>query len=68
MINEEQDKFDERFDKPKDLKLIIDFESSDIKPINNQMEIPSIKYKKRNSLKKKEVDLRNKSNNKNSLF
>lgn len=68
MINEEQEKFDERLEGPHDLKLIVDFESSDIEIKTNQMEIPDIKYKKRKTLKKEEVDLKKRNKNQNSLF
>lgn len=68
MINEEQHKFDDRCEAPKELKLLIDFETSDMSHTSNQMIIPDIKYKKRKSLKKEEIDLSKKSKNKNSLF
>ena len=68
MINEEQEKFDERFERPCDMKLIVDFEASEKEVIKNQMEIPVIKYKKKQILKKEEVDLRKKNKNQNSIF
>ena len=71
IMNEEQEKFDERFERPNNLKLLVDFESlesSEKEVIKNQMEIPIIKYKKKNILKIEEVDLRKKNKNQNSLF
>jgi hypothetical protein len=69
MINEEQDKFDELSSKPHDIKLLVDFNPSNKEMVKNQMEIPVIKYKKKNILKKEDIDLRgNKGKNQNSLF
>jgi hypothetical protein len=69
MINEEQDKFDELSDKPHDIKLLVDFNPLNKEMVKNQMEIPVIKYKKKNILKKEDIDLRgNKGKNQNSLF
>jgi hypothetical protein len=71
MINEEQEKFDERFDKPHDIKLLVDFNPLNNEMVKNQMEIPVIKYKKKTILKKEEIDLRgnrNRNTNQNSIF
>lgn len=69
MINEEQDKFDELSEKPHDIKLLVDFDPLNKEMVRNQMEIPVIKYKKKNILRKEDVDLRkNKNKNQNSLF
>ena len=68
MIEDEQDKFDARIEEPKDLKLIIDFESIQIEAPKNQMEIPVIKYKTKKILKQSVVDIKNKIKNENSLF
>jgi hypothetical protein len=69
MIREEQDKFDQRIEEPKNLKLIVDFESTDIDVPENQMEIPVIKYKQKRILKKnEEVDLRNRKKVSKDLF
>ena len=69
MINEEQEKFDELSDKPHDIKLLVDFNPLNKEMVKNQMEIPVIKYKKKNILKKEDIDLRgNKNKNQNSLF
>lgn len=68
MIKEEQEKFDARFEEPQNLKLIVDFESTDIECPHNQMEIPVIKYKQKRILKKEDVDLKKKSKPSNTLF
>ena len=72
MINEELDKFHEAEDlsneRKKDLKLIVDFESSDKSVPKKQMEIENIKYKNRKRAVVKEVDLKKKSKNNNSIF
>ena len=69
MINEEQEKFDELSNKPHDIKLLVDFNPLNKDMVKNQMEIPVIKYKKKNILKREDIDLRgNKSKNQNSLF
>jgi hypothetical protein len=67
-MNDELDKFEKRKDSEKNLKLLIDFESSKYDVKQNQMEIPVIKYKGSKKLKQREVDLRKKSKDKNSLF
>jgi len=67
-MNDELDKFERRKDSEKNLKLLIDFESSKYDVKQNQMEIPVIKYKGSKKLKQREVDLRKKSKDKNSLF
>ena len=67
-MNDELDKFQRRKDSEKNLKLLVDFESSKYDVKQNQMEIPVIKYKGSKKLKQREVDLRKKSKDKNSLF
>jgi hypothetical protein len=68
MIHEEQEKFEDRIEEPKNLKLIVDFESTELDTPKNQMEIPDIKYKQIRKLSKKEVDLKNKQKPSNNLF
>jgi hypothetical protein len=68
MFIEEQDKFDARIEEPKNLRLMVDFESAKLEAPINQMSIPVIKYKTKKVLSKKEVDLKKKSKNNNSLF
>jgi hypothetical protein len=53
------------------LKLIVDFESTKLEPIKNQMEIEGIKYKKAQIKKGGTLDLSKKNkkkNNDNTLF
>jgi hypothetical protein len=72
MINEELDKFHEAEDlsneQKKDLKLLVDFESSDKTMPKKQMEIYDIKYKNRKRVVVKEIDLKKKPKNTNSIF
>ena len=67
-MTDELDKFEKRKDSEKNLKLLIDFESSKYDVKKNQMEIPVIKYKGSKKLKQREIDLKKKSKDKNSLF
>ncbi len=68
MIREEQENFENRIEDSKNLKLIVDFESTEIDVPENQMEIPVIKYKKKKILNKQEIDLKKKNKTSNSLF
>jgi len=68
MIREEQENFEDRIEDPKNLKLIVDFESTEMDVPENQMEIPVIKYKQKKILNKQEVDLKKKNKPTNSLF
>lgn len=69
-IMEEQEKFDNRQDEPKDLKLLVDFKQLDLEFSGKQMELGSIKYKTKKvnkNLKKEIVDFKKKPKG-NSLF
>ena len=68
MIREEQENFENRIEDSKNLKLIVDFESTEIDVPENQMEIPVIKYKQKKILNKQEIDLKKKNKTSNSLF
>jgi hypothetical protein len=68
MIQEEQEKFHDRIEDSKNLKLIVDFESTNMDAPENQMEIPVIKYKQKKILNKQEIDLKKKNKPSNSLF
>jgi hypothetical protein len=69
VMENDLEKFHEDANKKKDLKLLLDFDSSEIKPVSNPLQIESIKYKKKQIKKQKVHDLkdRNKKDN-NSLF
>lgn len=67
-MEDEKDKFDSRIEEPKNLKLIVDFESTDLNLPEKHMEIPVIKYKTKKIYKIEEVDLKRKSKSKNDLF
>lgn len=67
-MNEEQEKFDNRAEEKKNLKLIVDFESTEIDMPKNQMEIPVIKYKQKRKISVKEIDLKKKDKSSNTLF
>jgi hypothetical protein len=68
-MESELEKFHERLDKTgANLKLILDFESSNLEPVKNQMEIDGIKYKTVKNNKSETVDLRKRPKNNNSLF
>jgi hypothetical protein len=69
-MENELEKFYEESNRKKDIKLLVDFEQSKIDPnINNQVQIESIKYKKKQIKKGGIVNLkdRNKKDT-NSLF
>jgi hypothetical protein len=71
MFNEELDKFQKAENisqKEQNLKLIVDFDSEDKVHEKKQMEIGSIKYKKRKKIIVKEVDLRKKGSTNKSIF
>jgi hypothetical protein len=68
---EEQDKFDQRQEGPKDLKLLLDFGKLDAEFSGKQMELGSIKYKSKKvnrNLKKEIIDFKKKPKGNNSLF
>ncbi len=67
-INEELENFENRSDIPRDLRLLVDFNSLDISYERNQMEIPVIKYKKKKTLRGSIVDLKRRKPNSNNLF
>lgn len=68
-MESELEKFHERLDKTgSNLKLILDFESSNLEPAKNQMQIDGIKYKTVKNNKSEVVDLRKRPKNNNSLF
>lgn len=69
-IMEEQEKFDQRQEGPKDLKLLLDFKQLDVEFSGKQMELGSIKYKTKKvnkNLKKEIVDFKKKPKG-NTLF
>ena len=69
-IMEEQEKFDQRQEGPKDLKMLLDFKQLDVEFSGKQMELGSIKYKTKKvnkSLKKEIVDFKKKPKG-NTLF
>ncbi len=69
VFNQQMEAFDEREPKEeKNLKLIVDFESTDIQPIKKQIEIGNIEYKRIKKKVVKEVDLTKKSQKTDSLF
>jgi hypothetical protein len=71
MIDDELHKFEEEYQKAKELRLLVDFElNSKLLHEKNQMEIGNIKYKKVISKKGSEVDLKKriKPKDDNSLF
>jgi len=67
MADLEQEKFLDQHKESKDLKLIVDFNQLDISFEGKQMEIGSIKYKKKKDkkLKKAIVNLKDNSKGKN---
>lgn len=72
IMESELEKFQESVEiSESNLKLIVDFESTKLEPVKNQMEIEGIKYKKTQIKKGEIVDLRKKNkkkNNDNTLF
>jgi hypothetical protein len=67
---EEQEKFDQRQEGPKDLKLLLDFKQLDVEFSGKQMELGSIKYKNKKvnrNLKKEIIDFKKKPKG-NTLF
>lgn len=58
----ESEKFEERLSKEGDYKLIFDFNDLNLNFSGKQMEIENIKYKKKKSLKKEVVNLKEKKN------
>lgn len=72
IMESELEKFQESFElSESNLKLIVDFESTKLEPVKNQMEIEGIKYKKTQIKKGEVLDLRKKNkrkNNDNTLF
>ena len=68
MIETEQEEFDKKSNRAKNLKLLVDFEVSDYNKENNQMLISDIKYKRKKK-KQEDVNLREKNKkNSNNLF
>lgn len=70
IMESELEKFHEQLDKTEaHIKLIVDFESSNLELGKNQMQIDGIKYKTKQIIKSEVVDLRKRSkNNNNTLF
>jgi hypothetical protein len=69
VFDEQMDKFDnDETEEEKNLKLIIDFDSSNLSLPKKQMEIENIEYKRRKKIAVKEVDLRKKKKPNNSMF
>jgi hypothetical protein len=61
-MNNESEKFEERLSKEGDYKLIVDFNDLNLIFSSKQMEIENIKYKKKKTLKKEVVNLKEKKN------
>jgi len=69
IMESELEKFHEQLDKTEaHIKLIVDFESSNLELGKNQMQIDGIKYKTVKNNKSEIVDLRKRPKNNNSLF
>lgn len=59
-MNEQEEKFEERFLKENDYRLIVDFNEVNLEFSGKQMEIGDIKYKKKKVLKQSTIDLKKK--------
>ena len=59
-MNSESEKFEDRLSKEGNYKLIVDFNDLNLNFSSKQMEIENIKYKKKKSLKKEVINLKEK--------
>jgi hypothetical protein len=59
-MQEESEKFEERLSKEGNYKLIVDFNDLNLEFQSKQMEVENIKYKKKKTLKKEVVNLKEK--------
>jgi hypothetical protein len=59
-MNEQEEKFEERFLKENDYRLIVDFNELNLEFSGKQMDLGDIKYKKKKNLKKEVLNLKKK--------